>query len=187
MSHFLNVYLFFNHSLCLNRYHFQSQSPFPSRFPCATTRASRNEPYSSIVSRSQIILSVCLWACLSLAWRVMVVVSGRGSSGRSVTLVEDTPINGTAGHVRSCSDLHGGGCARIRRSCSCGTAGRRICRSRGVSAPRSRPRNSLSCVCITLLTESSLRDLSPSLYLSLFLSLFLSPSLPLSSHRMSYI
>lgn len=75
----------------------------------------------------------CLGACLSLAWRVMVLVSGRGSSGCSVTVAEDAPLDSTAGHLRSCSDLHGSGCARIRRSCSCGTTGRRICRSRGVS------------------------------------------------------
>ena len=76
----------------------------------------------------------CLGACLSLAWRVMVPVSGRGSSSCSVTVAEDAPLDRAAGHLRSCSDLHGSGCARIQRSCSCGTTGRRICRSRGVSA-----------------------------------------------------
>lgn len=72
---------------------------------------------------------------MSLAWRVMVPVSGRGSSSCSVTIAEDAPLDGAAGHLRSCSDLHGSGCARIQRSCSCGTTGRRICRSRGVSTP----------------------------------------------------
>ena len=72
---------------------------------------------------------------MSLAWRVMVPVSGRGSSSCSVTVAEDAPLDSSAGHLRSCSDLHGSGCARIQRSCSCGTTGRRICRSRGVSAP----------------------------------------------------
>lgn len=86
---------------------------------------------------------ICLGACLSLAWRVMVPVSGRGSSGRSLTIAEDAPLDGAAGHLRSCSDLHGSGCARIRRSCSCGTTGRRICRSRGVSDHPFSPKLSL--------------------------------------------
>ncbi|KAK9310715.1 hypothetical protein QLX08_000034 [Tetragonisca angustula] len=60
--------------------------------------------------------------------------TGRGSSSCSVTVAEDAPLDRAAGHLRSCSDLHGSGCARIQRSCSCGTTGRRICRSRGLRA-----------------------------------------------------
>lgn len=138
------------------------------RFLCATTRT----PLGTILLVSflaEIILSVCLRACLSLAWRVMVVVSGRGSGSRSLTIVEDTTINGTAGYVRSCSDLHGGGCARIRRSCSCGTTGRRICRSRGVSAPHFHPRKSRVCTLTTNLPESLSLSLFPLLYYSIYI------------------
>jgi len=138
----------------------------------------RDEPLGTIdyiVSfLAEIILSVCLRACLSLAWRVMVVVSGRGSGSRSLTVVEDTTINGTAGYVRSCSNLHGGGCARIRRSCSCGTTGRRICRSRGVSASHFHPRNP---PCTYSHSPRILQDFS--LPLSLF------PSLPFERPRFS--
>lgn len=100
---------------------------------CSRIARKRTRQYR--FSARKFLSGLCLGACLSLAWRVMVPVSGRGSSSCSVTIAEDAPLNGAAGHLRSCSDLHGSGCARIQRSCSCGTTGRRICRSRGVSTP----------------------------------------------------
>ncbi|XP_014615843.1 PREDICTED: RNA binding protein fox-1 homolog 2-like isoform X1 [Polistes canadensis] len=61
------------------------------------------------------------------------------SGGRSIAIAKDATLDGTASELCSCSNLHGGGCARIRRSCSSSTTGRRICRSRGLWTRISRP------------------------------------------------
>nr|XP_050849435.1 RNA binding protein fox-1 homolog 2 isoform X5 [Vespula vulgaris]XP_050849436.1 RNA binding protein fox-1 homolog 2 isoform X5 [Vespula vulgaris]XP_050849437.1 RNA binding protein fox-1 homolog 2 isoform X5 [Vespula vulgaris] len=61
------------------------------------------------------------------------------SGGRSIAIAKDAALDGTASDLCSCSDLHGGGCARIRRSCSGSTTGRRICRSRGLRTRVRRP------------------------------------------------
>lgn len=152
-------------------YRFQSQKVSDATFSVCNEHAPLENGVPTVSQHrflAEIILSVCLRACLSLAWRVMIVVSGSGSSGRSDTLVEDTSVYGATSHVCSCSDLHGGGCARLRRSCSCGTAGRRICRSRGVSAtppflpPRNHPLPPLVLLLLTpLCAYNSPRPIPP--------------------------